>query len=583
MLKTRRSLVLLLAIFVVTLTACGISESSDSAAEPTPTLGNPVTELPSISPEVSVPTPHPTPTPAPEPDPLVTTPVPPPAPVAVSVLSSGLDLGSQGAAVRSDGPATKVFDALTASGSFTLETWIATSSLKQSWGRILAYSQASSPSWKLNFRLYQNKRAASFRMRDSTGTENYVEVPDIFQAVDELKHYVVTFDGSTQRMFVDGVPIGVNSDVAGSFDTWDPDYPLLIGNEPSADRPWRGKIFLVAIYDRALSGEEIQQNLSRERRVTEGLVALYNFAEGAGDTVHDVSGVGTPLDLRITHPDQVQWLQDRDPPVAATPEQPPPPVFTPPSPTPPPTGSQATPPNFKVAFVGDQGVNRSARAVLELIKAEEPHLVLLLGDLGYQEGSSKSPLLWNVQLNDILGPNYPVFSPIGNHDVRRWSDYERLLSERQARVDGAECSGEYGVDSSCNFNGLFFILSGAGALPERINFDPHTQYVKERLSENDSIWRICTWHHNQKAMQAGGKGNEVGWDIYEECRRGGAIIATGHEHSYSRTKTLVNLREQTVNADWPEPGQLLVEPGSTFVFVSGLGGKSIRDQERCLP
>jgi hypothetical protein len=26
-----------------------------------------------------------------------------------------------------------------------------------------------------------------------------------------------------------------------------------------------------------------------------------------------------------------------------------------------------------------------------------------------------------------------------------------------------------------------------------------------------------------------------------------------------------------------------VAPGATFVFVSGLGGKSIRDQKRCLP
>ena len=43
------------------------------------------------------------------------------------------------------------------------------------------------------------------------------------------------------------------------------------------------------------------------------------------------------------------------------------------------------------------------------------------------------------------------------------------------------------------------------------------------------------------------------------------------------------MEEQRVSPDWPEPDQLLVAPGSSFAFVSGLGGLSIRNQERCLP
>jgi hypothetical protein len=84
-------------------------------------------------------------------------------------------------------------------------------------------------------------------------------------------------------------------------------------------------------------------------------------------------------------------------------------------------------------------------------------------------------------------------------------------------------------------------------------------------------------------MQVGGKSDEVGWVAYETCREHGAIIATGHEHSYSRTKTLVSTQHQTVDWEWPEPNSLRVAPGATFVFVSGLGGRSVRDQERCLP
>jgi hypothetical protein len=40
------------------------------------------------------------------------------------------------------------------------------------------------------------------------------------------------------------------------FGTWQPDYPLLIGNERDGKRPWRGDIQDVAFFDRALSGME---------------------------------------------------------------------------------------------------------------------------------------------------------------------------------------------------------------------------------------------------------------------------------------------------------------------------------------
>ena len=43
-------------------------------------------------------------------------------------------------------------------------------------------------------------------------------------------------------------------------------------------------------------------------RVTDGLQVLYNFAEGEGSVVHDVSGVGTPIDLTIANPAATTWI-----------------------------------------------------------------------------------------------------------------------------------------------------------------------------------------------------------------------------------------------------------------------------------
>ncbi|GAB4411543.1 MAG: hypothetical protein OHK0039_16770 [Bacteroidia bacterium] len=43
-------------------------------------------------------------------------------------------------------------------------------------------------------------------------------------------------------------------------------------------------------------------------RVTDGLVVLYDFQEGSGSTVLDVSGVGAPMNLTIKYPNDATWL-----------------------------------------------------------------------------------------------------------------------------------------------------------------------------------------------------------------------------------------------------------------------------------
>jgi len=42
-----------------------------------------------------------------------------------------------------------------------------------------------------------------------------------------------------------------------------------------------------------------------------GLQALYDFTAGSGTTVHDISGVGEPLDLTIQHAEHVRWLGEQ--------------------------------------------------------------------------------------------------------------------------------------------------------------------------------------------------------------------------------------------------------------------------------
>ncbi len=237
------------------------------------------------------------------------------------------------------------------------------------------------------------------------------------------------------------------------------------------------------------------------------------------------------------------------------------------------------PPNFKVAFIGDQSIGANAAAVLTLIANEGADMVLHQGDFGYgNETNPQRAIDWDAQVTAALGADFPYFGSVGNHDVGNWPTYQQLLEDRLAIVSGASCSGDYGVKAACTYQGLFFILSGSGTMGTN-----HTTYITDELAQDNSIWRICTWHKNQNAMQLGSKLNEVGWGPYEACRAGGAIVATGHEHSYSRTKTLTSTQSQTIDPAWPAAGTLRVSEGSTFVFVSGLAGLDVRNQDRCLP
>jgi hypothetical protein len=184
-------------------------------------------------------------------------------------------------------------------------------------------------------------------------------------------------------------------------------------------------------------------------------------------------------------------------------------------------------------------------------------------------------------ISEILGEDFPYFASIGNHDRKAWGGprgYQAKLRARLARIEGARCSGDLGVRSACSYRGLFFILSGIGTSPMDSDDDPrHVAYIKDQLANTDAAWRICSWHKTQRAMQLGGKGNDVGWQAYEACREGGAIIATAHEHSYSRTHLMDRFRSRRVVS---RSNILVLEKGKSFAFVSGLGGKSIRDQER---
>lgn len=97
----------------------------------------------------------------------------------------------------------------------------------------------------------------------------------------------------------------------------------------------------------------------------------------------------------------------------------------------------------------------------------------------------------------------------------------------------------------------------------------HTAFIHETLTLNAHIpWKFCIWHKNQQKLQTGDKSDETGYEVYETCRRHGAIVFTSHEHTYERTHLLSSFENQTIVS---KSKTLHVKPGHSFAVVSGLG------------
>lgn len=224
--------------------------------------------------------------------------------------------------------------------------------------------------------------------------------------------------------------------------------------------------------------------------------------------------------------------------------------------------------NLKVAFIGDTGEGSDFQSVLNLIKAEGAEIVFHQGDFSY----TSSTTTWANRINTTI-PNIIYLGSDGNHDD--WAQYvpffQQQINKRQSdlTITGTVASGNYAVVYK-------------GLKVANIQENGYVTFAKDQLQTADNIWKVCAWHKNQQAMQVGSKTDERGWQLYEDCRAAGALIMTGHEHSYERTKTLTNMTMQTIDPSCSNPTQLCVAPGKTFVVVSGLGGTGIRNQDRCL-
>lgn len=173
---------------------------------------------------------------------------------------------TNGKAQGSTSASKKLHDMIQQTGEYSIEAWVVPGNVTQEGpARIISYSAGTQAR---NFTLGQTQYNYDFLHRSSTTDGDGEPALSTADADEDLQatqqHVVVTFDPAHgRRIYVNGVFTDDTDAVAGgNLADWDDSFAFVLGNEASGDRPWAGKLRLVAIHNRALTPEQIQQNFT---------------------------------------------------------------------------------------------------------------------------------------------------------------------------------------------------------------------------------------------------------------------------------------------------------------------------------
>jgi hypothetical protein len=169
--------------------------------------------------------------------------------------------------------AQRLVHRIKASNAFTIEAWInpkETTTVSPGPARIVS---VSSDTGNRNVTLGQQDLKYVVRLRtddqgiDANGLKGGqppLSSPNA-AALPEWTHVVITRDSDgTTKLYVNGNKVSEEK-ILGKLSTWDEKMHLHLANEQGKDRKWLGTYRYVAVYDRALTGEEVKWNYGAKR------------------------------------------------------------------------------------------------------------------------------------------------------------------------------------------------------------------------------------------------------------------------------------------------------------------------------
>ncbi|MEO1527408.1 MAG: DUF1592 domain-containing protein [Planctomycetota bacterium] len=177
-----------------------------------------------------------------------------------TIRQSGSGLQLSGGKLATSSPPQSLIAALKRTNELSIDVWLRSADLKQKGpARIITLSRDTS---NRSFTLGQEVDRFDVRLRTTKTNSN--GLPSLSTPKKTVRkewtHLVFTRSAAgVSRLFVDGKQVAQGKS-PGTFANWNANDRLAIGDEISGGRPWRGGLRRVAIFNRALSPDQVRQS-----------------------------------------------------------------------------------------------------------------------------------------------------------------------------------------------------------------------------------------------------------------------------------------------------------------------------------
>lgn len=233
---------------------------------------------------------------------------------------------------------------------------------------------------------------------------------------------------------------------------------------------------------------------------------------------------------------------------------------------------------IKIAFTGDQGLTNDTKRSLTMVREEGAEAFVILGDFDYQD----KPETWKSMLEVYLGTNFPVIPVVGNHEENAWTGYSAVIQEKISQLPKGMCSfattSDIGLHYTCVLGPVSLVMSAPDIqIPQAKKIDS-VSFMKKELAKTDTAWKLCAWHKPHRDMQLGALRDDISWDLYTTCQNAGAYILMGHDHTYARTKTMLDFQNR-IYATSTSEDVVLLGKGFSGAVIAGLGGRSLHSRK----
>ncbi|HEY2419094.1 MAG TPA: LamG domain-containing protein, partial [Steroidobacteraceae bacterium] len=177
----------------------------------------------------------------------------------------GINIGAGGKAQASTSASAKFAGMIQPSGEYTIETWVAPADVTQTNAWILSYSGSNTTrNMTLGQAAMQYEGFARSSTTSTAGMPALLTTTNGGAVQAALQHVVLTYDPvNGQKLYVNGVYTGdPDPSKGGTLANWDGTFALVLGNETTGQRQWKGVIKFAAVHNRALTAAQIQQNFA---------------------------------------------------------------------------------------------------------------------------------------------------------------------------------------------------------------------------------------------------------------------------------------------------------------------------------